>query len=181
MFQCPLVARAPRGQGGQAAHAGTFATQGCPQAAPPGWEPLPPYVAFPCFWSQQHPPAALRGHCRCPHGVTPAGGGELSPHAGPRALGRTPTDPGAPTLGGNTPRHPGPGRKRGPSWGSVGMLAVDPISGPGLVSLVACCAVSQALVTYLGIKGCHGLGGTHLCGVSVTSRGYGLCDGHFNT
>lgn len=180
MFQCPLVARAPRGHGGQAAHAGTFATQGYPQAAPPGWEPLPPYVTFLCFWSQQHPLAAPCGHCRRPHGVTPAGGGEPSPHAGPRALGRTPAGPRAPTLGGTRLTIPVLGGSVDRHGGPWGCLPLTPFLDR-LVSSVARCVVTQALVTYLGIKGCHGLGGTHLCGVSVMSRGYGLCDGHFNT
>ena len=61
------------------------------------------------------------------------------------------------------------------------MFAFDPISGPGLVCPVSCRAMTHTLVVYLDIKGCCSPSGTYLRGVSVTVRGYGLYDGHFNT
>lgn len=54
MFHCPLVARTPRGHGGQAAPRGDTATPGCPHAASPGWEP-------------SHPTSPSRGFRRAAH------------------------------------------------------------------------------------------------------------------
>lgn len=176
MFQCPLVARTPRGHGGQAAPRRDAATQACPHAAPPRLEALPPHITSPCFRqgrSRQHPTATPCGHCRRPRGATQDGRGQPSSHAGPHALGRTSTGPGPPTLGGGASASPVPGGSVDRHRGLRGMLAIDPVSGPALMT--------HALVMYLGIKGCCSLSGTYLHGLSVTVRGYRLYNGHFNT
>lgn len=139
MFQCPLVARTPRGHGGQAAPRGDTATQGCPHAAHtphPGWEPLPPHVAFPCFrqgGSAQRPTATLRGHRRRPRGATRAQGVSQRPTRVPVPWVAPPVGTGPPTLWGTSLAVVCPGRKHGPSAWSAGDACRRPRFWTGFV------------------------------------------------
>lgn len=112
MFQCPLVARTPRGHGGQAAPRGDTATQGCPHAA--HTHPPTPRVGTPS--TPRRLPVLSAGRLSsAPYG-NPAwasppspwshtgSGGQPASHTGSRALGRTPRGDGATHAVGYEPR-----------------------------------------------------------------------------
>lgn len=143
MFQCPLVARTPRGHEGQATHAGTLPLRGVPTQHPP---PTPrrrpllsagPVMTGPYGSPAWAPPPSPRGHTGSwGTAITPRG----SPCSGshPRRAGTTPP----------------PGGSVAQPHALRGTLAVVPVPGLALVCPASRCAVTHAPVMYPGSKGC---------------------------
>lgn len=166
MFHCPLVARTPWGHGGQAAHAGTLPLRNVPtQQPPPTPRRLPvlsagPVASTPYGNPARAPPPSPRGHTGS-RGTAITPRGSLCSGSPPGRAGTTP-----PPGGGMAPPH-----------GLRGTLAVVPVPGLALVCAASRCAVTHAPVTAKDAAAQRHLPGGH----SVTVRGYGLYDGHFNT
>lgn len=118
MFQCPLVARTPRGHGGQAAPRGDTATQGCPHAAhttpAPGGNPFHPMSPSRAF-GRAAQLSALRQPCAGI--VDPLGLEGVSQHPTwvPVPWVAPPVGTGPPRLQGTSLAVVCPGRKHGPS------------------------------------------------------------------
>lgn len=113
-----------------------------------------------------------------PHGLR---GSASVPHGFPCPGSHPPWGRGHPRCGVRASRLSAPGGSTARRHGLRGMLAAGPVSGPGSFCPVSRRAMSHAPVMYLDIKGCCSPSGTHPRGGSVTVRGCGLWDGHFNT
>lgn len=136
MFQCPLVARTPRGHGGQAAPRGDTATQGRPHAAhttpAPGGNPFHPTSPSRAFGRAARL-SALRQPCVGI--VDPLGleGVSQRPTRVPVPWVAPPVGTGPPRLRGTSLAVVCPGRKRGPSARPAGDACRRPRFWTGFV------------------------------------------------